>query len=171
MGAEMRLVLLAVAACLGACHAGPSQAAGKFDCAWKATPGVEASFDGGPEIDIESISRAMKSCGFALTGENARRLGLYFDLRHHLPLEAAKVQAAYPAALGKLNAGMDRLAPIERTELMHFGETRSLSGPLRVRLDQLISSAGIPATDAEARLSAMRYILARVAMAELEAQD
>jgi hypothetical protein len=120
---------------------------------------------------MEAIAHSMQVCGFALNGENARKLGLYFSLRHRLGVAAASLKAAYPGVLSRLDAAASTLSPAERAEILQTGETRSMPRQLAERLAQITERAGIPATDVRMRRPAQVYIIARAIIADLEARS
>jgi hypothetical protein len=168
----MRIFVLSVAACLAACGATtPAHSAGKFACAWEATPNADAVVTGRQkDLPAEAMAHSMDLCGIAKTGENAQKLGLYFSMRHKLGVAAARLNSDYPGALEKLDTAADELTPAERAEILDLGKTRSISQSLLVRLAEITTRAGIPFSDENARPIAQVYLLARVTMAELETQ-
>jgi hypothetical protein len=167
----MRISHLSVAICLAACGAAHAQAQSKYDCAWNAVPGAEASFNGGPPISDDALVQAMQTCGFALTGDNAARLGLYFDMRHHRDASASALRTAYPASLEELDAATSSFSEAETAEIVQMGKTRSISQSLLQHLADITRSAGIPESDTAARAAAQRYLAAVVTIGDLEAQS
>jgi hypothetical protein len=144
-----------------------SQPVSPYECAWRATPGADASFNGGPKISGDVIVESMKTCGVVLTGDSAQRLGLYFSARHHIEDDGAQLAARYAGAPAKLKALARAMPPGERAQIMELTLTPVISPAVGAVLRKAVAASGVPESDAENTGRAARYLMAQVMVLQL----